>query len=83
MRKNDVYMVYWSYQFFDAAIQGETQNMDLNMTSTQKNRHAKKDLKDSKLNGIEYKSKSTGSSDCFDFWVITLWLTKGPGKTPH
>lgn len=32
----------------------------------------KKDLKDSKLNGIEYKSKSTASSDCFDIWVITL-----------
>lgn len=73
--KIDVYMVDWSYQFFDAAIQGETQNMDLNMTSTQKNRHAKKkkkDLKDSKLNRIEYKSKSTASSDCFDIWVITL-----------
>lgn len=47
--KNDVYMVDWSYQFFDAVIQGETQNMDLNMTSTQKNRHAKKKRKISKI----------------------------------
>lgn len=32
----------------------------------QKKKKRKKDLKDSKLNGIEYKSKSTASSDCFD-----------------
>ena len=151
----DVYVVYLSYQFFDAAIQGETQNIDrlllkvvsyvlaqiyvrfyvclcqtsydlltkiigivyqlyiskyMNMysemffqlrlslrlrlrldkrplvkldhgskheQSTQKNRHAKKkkkrDLKDSKLNGIEHKAKSTGSSDCFDiYYIVTL-----------
>ena len=41
--------------------------LDINTEEPACQKKKKKDLKDSKLNRIEYKSKSTGSSDCFDF----------------